>query len=120
MGSTITLSWFELLGIIAVSIFAGWMVSRLPLLRMVRISFTNGVGNSSSGVVIQKKQRILQLKCKCGSEWRFRDGSGPNPPGFESFPAGNSFVCPNCGTSIDLSQERKLEADALANLTHLN
>ncbi|MGA7918690.1 MAG: hypothetical protein WCA38_03390 [Candidatus Acidiferrales bacterium] len=30
MGSTITLSWFELLGIVAVSIFAGWIDEELP------------------------------------------------------------------------------------------
>ena len=60
--------------------------------------------------------RTLTLKCKCGSVWKFAESSDAQPPGTQPIPTGDSFVCPQCGSSIDLKAERQLEAEALANL----
>lgn len=60
--------------------------------------------------------RRLTLKCKCGAVWNFAEGTGPLPPNAQPIPTSDTFVCPQCGKSIDLTQERQLEAEALKNL----
>jgi hypothetical protein len=117
VGSNVTLSWLAVAGIFAVGVLVGWLIATLRLLRTFQISVTRGSGDSPPKLAFAKTERLLELKCECGSQWKFREGPGDMPPGFRPFPVGASFVCPNCGRSTDLTQVRKLQASALSDLS---
>jgi hypothetical protein len=103
---------------------AGWLFSRVRVKGAINVSVlppgaTSGLGSS---LITSKtiRTRALNLKCQCGETWQFRETSGHADAGSLPFPTGDSFTCPKCGKSIDLSQERKLEAEAMAKLPGLN
>lgn len=72
-----------------------------------------GIRTSWSGEALKatSKARTMELRCKCGSTWKFRE---PLELGFEPFPAGDTFSCRNCGHVTDLERVRKLVRDARA------
>ncbi len=118
MDSTVTLPWIAVLGIFLAGGLVGWFASGKVSARMsvgVRPELPGDPGKPS--IRFQRtRTRTMVLKCQCGAIWHFREGSGPLPTGTEPIPAGDSYICKQCGRSIDLKQERQLEADALRDL----
>lgn len=101
-------------------IAVGWFfgTARIRLGGSMRVSTappeaTPGICTNWSGEAVKSasKARTMELRCKCGSVWKFRD---PPEPGFEPFPVGDSFSCPKCGFATDLRRIRKLVQDARA------
>jgi len=95
----------------------GWFAAtaRVRLGGSMRVSSvpqgtTPGIHTSWSSEVAKAtaKARTMELRCQCGSVWKFRD---PPEPGFEPFPPGNSFSCPKCGHVTDFERIRKLVQD---------
>jgi hypothetical protein len=115
MDSTVTLPWIAVLIIFLAGALGGWFASGKVSARVsggVRPELPGNPGRS--GIHFQTtRTRTIVLKCQCGAIWQFREGSGPFPPGTEPIPAGDSYICKKCGRSIDLKQERQVEADAL-------
>jgi hypothetical protein len=66
---------------------------------------------SGEAVKLTSKARTMELSCKCGSTWKFRE---PQEPGFEPFSTGDTFSCPNCGNVTDMQKVRNLVRDAQA------
>ncbi len=119
MDATVTLPWIGVIGIFLLGAIAGWLAAGKI---GTRVSVKVGSGplvdpDLSRGLHVRiNKSRSVALKCQCGAIWQFHDGIGPFPPGTEPIPTGDSYVCKKCGRSIDLKQERQLEAEALRNL----
>lgn len=115
MDSTVTLPWIAVLAIFLAGALVGWFASGKLSARVsvgVRPGLTGDPGRT--GIHFQTtRTRMIVLKCQCGAIWRFREGIGPLPPSTEPFPTGDSYICKQCGRSIDLKQERQVEADAL-------
>ncbi len=118
MDSTVTLPWIAVFVIFLAGALVGWFASGKLSARVsvgVRPELQGGLGKP--GIHFQTtRTRTIVLKCQCGAIWHFREGSGPFPPGTEPIPAGDSYICKQCGRSIDLKQERQLEADVLRDL----
>jgi hypothetical protein len=118
MDSTVTLPWIAVLLIFLAGALVGWFASGKASARVsvgVRPDLPGDLGRS--GIRFQTtRTRTIVLKCQCGAIWHFREGSDPLPPGTEPIPAGDSYICKQCGRSIDLKQERQLEADALRDI----
>jgi hypothetical protein len=96
-----------LIAVFVAGLAAGWLLATFRPRARLSLQPT-GTGTSS---LAAKRARILELKCGCGSVWKFRDSTGALPPGYEPYPKGDSYTCPNCGRSIDLKAIQKLEAD---------
>jgi hypothetical protein len=119
MGATVTISWLMVFGIFLLGLALGWTIAKVRSgsLSVELSGPTSSEPGMTSSVKFQKTMvRSLALKCKCGETWKFAEGTGPLPPGSQPMPTGDSFVCPNCGNSINLKLERQVEAEALANL----
>jgi hypothetical protein len=119
MGATVTLSWLAVFGVFLSGFALGWVVAKLPVggTIKVRLSPNLAPGTVPGNINITKSVvRRLTLKCQCGANWDFAEGSDALAPGTRPFPTGDTFECPSCGRSIDLKVERQLEAKALANL----
>ncbi len=118
MDSTVTLPWVAVLIIFVAGALVGWFASGKVSTRVSVGMRPDLAGDPARpGIRFQTtRTRTVVLKCQCGAMWHFREGSGPLPPGTEPFPTGDSYICKNCGRSIDLKQERQLEADAFRDL----
>jgi hypothetical protein len=82
---------------------AGWIVGRFQ---------ARGAASPSDVSFVRSKTiRTMDLKCQCGATFRFRETSGRADPGSQPFPTGDSFTCPKCGKTIDLTEERRLESE---------
>jgi hypothetical protein len=119
MDSTVTLPWVGVIAIFLLGAIVGWLAAgKLG----TRVSVKVGSGplvdsDLSKGLHVRvAKSRTVLLKCQCGATWQFREGIGPFPPGTEPIPTGDSYTCKKCGRSIDLTQERQLEAEAMRSL----
>ena len=106
-----TVSALELAGIFLAGLAAGWLIATVRVSGSARISFRSP-GNVTP-FLATKATRTLELKCACGSLWKFRDTPGPLPPGFQPYPTGDSYSCPRCGKVTDLNEIRKLAANAM-------
>lgn len=123
MNSSVTISVFAVIAIFAFGVAVGWIIATVRVRGSVRIGFTPA--DIQQGTAIPRGARFIKsvntatvrsltLKCGCGALWKFAEGTGPLPPETQPIPRGDSFICPNCGKSIDLKQERQLEAQAEA------
>jgi hypothetical protein len=122
MNSTVTLSWFGVSVIFFGGIAVGWLAAKAAAGGSVETGLSAG-DPSTPGVVNAAKTiktRNLALRCRCGAIWKFAESTGPLPPETEPIPTGDTFVCKQCGKSIDLKAERQLEAETLANLNPRN
>jgi hypothetical protein len=91
-------------------IAVGYLLATLRRTRTIRLSsLPSGVDSGAGGKRRLIKTRTMELKCKCGALWKFRD---PAEPGYEPFPSGDSFTCPGCGKIKDLREIHKLERKA--------
>jgi hypothetical protein len=120
MNSTVTLPWVAVLAVFIAGIVVGWLAAKNLGLnvsvggRLIPKTDLAAAGGSHGFLKTTRTfRRKLVLKCQCGAVWQFADGTGPFPPGTEPLPTGDSFICNNCGRSIDLKAERRLEAEAL-------
>ena len=110
------------LGIFVAGLAIGWIAAKASggtsaLVRDLSVQANLPSGTMPGGIRISKSVvRRLTLKCQCGSEWHFAEGSGPLPADAKPSPTGETFECPNCGRGIDLKAERKIEAETLAGL----
>jgi hypothetical protein len=111
MDSQVTLSGLESAGIFFAGFVAGWLIATLRVSGNLRFSL------SPPGKVAQflatKTTRTLELKCACGSIWKFRDKPGPLAPGFQPYPNRDSYSCSKFGKVTDLNEIRKLAGDAM-------
>ena len=118
MDSTVTLPWVVVFAIFLAGALVGWFASgrgSAGAFIGVRPELAGDPGKP--GIRFQTtRTRTMVLKCQCGATWHFRQGSGPLPPGTEPIPTGDAYICKKCGRSIDLRQERRLEAEALRDL----
>jgi membrane protease subunit (stomatin/prohibitin family) len=125
MNSTVTLSWLTVFSIFVIGLAVGWVMAKTRVSGSLQVE-VSGVDPSQEGkprtlsFVKTSTTRTLALKCQCGALWKFTESSGAQPLGTQPMPAGDSFICPKCGKSIDLKAERQLEAEALANLGFKN
>lgn len=110
MNSPLTISPFALIGIFGAGLVIGGLIANIKI--KARVHFSNLPAHTGSSFVTTKTVRTMELKCACGSHWKFRDSAGAPTPGYEPYPSGDSFSCPKCGKVIDLNEIRKLEADA--------
>ena len=85
-----------------VGVAVGWLVGRFQA--------PGAASRSDISFVKSKTIRTMNLKCQCGATFQFRETSGHADPGSQPFPTGDSFTCPKCGKSIDLTEERRLES----------
>lgn len=117
MNSTVSLPWVAVLAVFFAGIVVGWLAAKnLGLNVSARTRLVPKTDLPAADFrthTFVKSTRKLMLKCQCGAVWQFADGTGPFPPGTEPIPTGDSFICKNCGRSIDLKAERQLEAQAL-------
>ena len=117
MNSLVTVSWRALVGIFAAGFVTGWLAAKTRLRGSLGVSFSPAeTSQMGASFVKTKTVRTLELKCQCGAVFKFREAGGLLPSGFQPFPAGDSFTCPNCGKVTDLNQLRKIEQDAEAEL----
>lgn len=120
MNSTITLSWLTVLAVFLIGIAVGWVMAKTRVSGSLNVNISPAAPSqakpTSLSFIKTTTTRTLALKCQCGAVWKFSESSGPQPPGTQPIPTGDSFVCPKCGKSMDLKAERQLEAEALANL----
>ena len=120
MNSTVTLSWFAVFAIFVIGIAVGWVMAKTRVSGSLDVSVSPADPSQGKtrtlNFVKTTTMRTLALKCQCGALWKFTENSGPQPPGTQPMPTGDSFICPKCGKSIDLKAERQLEAEALANV----
>lgn len=120
MNSTITLSWLTVLAVFLIGIAVGWVMAKTRVSGSLNVNISPADPSQAKPTTLSfvktTTTRTLALKCQCGAVWKFTESSGPQPPGTQPFPMGDSFVCPKCGKSMDLKAERQLEAEALANL----
>jgi hypothetical protein len=92
----------------------GWLLATIRVKGRISVSLQPpGTSMGAQGLVTTKtsKTRKMEIKCACGSLMKFRD---PVEPGYQPYPTGDSVTCPNCGTSKDLTEIRKLERNAQA------
>jgi hypothetical protein len=111
MNSQITLSGLEVAGIFLAGLVAGWLIATLRVNGNLRFSFLPQ--GKARPFLATKTTRTLELKCACGSLWKFRDTPGLLAPGFQPYPTGDSYSCPKCGKVTDLNEIRKLAGDAM-------
>ena len=116
MGANINLSGFAVLLIFLLGVLVGWILAKLRAGAVLKIGLSSGSLGPATFKITRTAVRNMTLRCQCGAIWNFREGSGPFPPGTQPMPTGDSFVCPKCGKSIDLTLERQVEAEALAHL----
>ena len=120
MNSTVTLSWFTLFAIFLIGIAVGWIMAKTRVSGSLDVSISPGDPSQGKprtlSFVKSTIVRSLALKCQCGAVWKFAESTDAQPPGTQPMPTDDSFVCPQCGKSIDLKAERQLEAQALAKL----
>ena len=100
----------------------GWLFGRARVRGSLNVSILppGATSGATSSFITSKTVRTLTLKCLCGATWTFRETSGHADPGSLPFPSGDSFTCPKCGKTLDLTQERKLEAELTGKLPGLN
>ena len=116
-----------LVAVLVAGIAIGWLFSKVRFGGSIRVSTTLPGASPRTGIrtrwVVEKRKqtsRTMELKCTCGSVWKFHDPAGPadamatSEPGSLPFPIGDSFSCPNCGRAIDLRPIHNLENDALS------
>jgi hypothetical protein len=110
VGSSLAASG-PLLGIVFVAgIFVGWVLANVTRTKEAILSaLPPGTDLSSGARRFATKVRVMELKCKCGAVLKFRD---PVEPGYQPYPSGDSFSCPNCGKVYNLGEIRKLEKGA--------
>jgi len=125
MNSPITLSWLGVFAIFFLGFAVGWVVAKARAGSSLNVdistgSLPQGAKPGTIRLVKTTTTRTLAMKCKCGAFWQFSEGAGDALPGTRPMPTGDSFVCPNCGNSLDLKAERQLEAEVLAKLNLKN
>lgn len=128
MDANVTLPWMVVLGIFVLGVAVGWLMATVRVRGSVNVSLSPRdvqQGFARSGVRLIKSVntatgRRLTLKCQCGAVWNFAEGTGVLPADAQPIPTDDSFVCPRCGKSIDLTQERRLETEALKSLNFGN
>lgn len=124
MNSTVTLSWLTVLAVFLIGIAVGWVMAKTRVSGSLNVNISPADPSQAKprtlSFVKTTTTRTLALKCQCGAIWKFSESSGPQLPGTQPLPTGDSFVCPKCGKSMDLKAERQLEAEALANLNLKN
>lgn len=112
MGSSIAASG-PLLGMVFVAgIVVGWILANVMRTKdTILAALPPGTDlTAGAGLRLGKtKVRIMELKCKCGSVLKFRD---PVAPGYQPYPTGDSFTCPDCGKDYNLGEMRNLEKGA--------
>ena len=119
MDATVTLPWIAVAGVFLLGAIVGWVAAGKV---GTRVSLKVGAGplvdpDLPQGLHVRvTKSRTVAIKCQCGALLQFREGSGAFPPGIEPMPTGDSYICKKCGGSIDLKQERQLEAEAMRDL----
>jgi hypothetical protein len=106
------LSKLTVVGIFIAGLLMGWLIATFRIGGRFRISL-RPVGSDTPWLVT-KTVRTMELKCGCGSVWKFRNADGPVKPGYQPYPTGSSYVCPNCGRVTDLNEIQKLEQDLKA------
>ena len=111
MDSQITVSGPELVGIFFAGLIVGWFIATLRVRGNIRFSFLPS--GKVTPFLATKTTRTLELKCDCGSTWKFRDTAGPLAPGFQPYPTGDSYACPKCGKVTDLNEIRRLAGNAM-------
>jgi len=113
---TVTISVWGLVALFLLGCVVGYLFRyMLPLTRM-GISIQKLDQNSSARptFAFAKTVKSLSLRCQCGTTWRFHETGGHPDQGSEPMPEGDSFVCKNCGRSIDLREIRKAQSEALS------
>lgn len=120
MVASVALTGPVLLGIFLAGLAIGWIAGKTRVWGGINVQLSGqnlAPEMTPGGIKISKSvMRRLTLKCQCGSEWHFAEGSGTLPADAKPFPTGDTFECPNCGRGIDLKAERKLEAETLSGL----
>jgi hypothetical protein len=119
MDATVTLPWIAVAGVFLLGAVVGWLAAgKIGSRVSVNVGAKPLVDpDLPRGLHVRvTKSRNVAIKCQCGAMLQFREGSGPFPPGIEPMPSGDSYICPKCGRSIDLKQERQLEAEVMRNL----
>ena len=114
MQSTITIPALGLLPVFLGGLAVGWVLGRVRFQGRLSVSLQKpGVtSNSSPSFEFKKSVVALNSKCQCGTTWKFHETSGHPDQGSQPMPTGDSFICPNCGRSIDLRQVHKMLPDA--------
>jgi hypothetical protein len=72
----------------------------------------NRFGFTFEKLVQRTQETDLLIKCQCGAEWKFAEGTGNLPPDSQPIPKGDSFVCPKCGKTTDLRPIKNIQASA--------
>ncbi len=108
----VTVPKLMLVVIFVAGLVVGWLLAAVRI--RGRVSFSiQPTAEGAPGIVTKSVTvRTMELRCLCGSVWKFRDAAGPPKPAYEPYPSGDTYSCPNCGRAIDLKQIRKLEGEA--------
>jgi hypothetical protein len=104
-------TWGWVAAALLVGILLGWFFGFIHRLKF-KINI-NAIPPSAGGLSANRSffsakfTRVLNLKCKCGAEYKFREDAIPGRE-HEPFPAGGTFTCPQCGNVTDLKQIENL------------
>jgi hypothetical protein len=122
MYSTITLPWIAVIAVFLFGGVVGWFAANKVAVNISAKAFNMPPGEvlGSGGSRVVTRTRKWVVNCKCGATWQFGESTGSLPPGIEPIPTGDSFMCKQCGRTIDLKVERQLEEQALASLRPAN
>jgi hypothetical protein len=118
MQSSTTIPMLGLVAVFVVGVLVGWIASRNGNFGNLKIAFEKPDVTSSSGhaFFVGKTVMASNLKCECGSPWRFREPGGQPEQGSQPMPAGDSSIRKKCGRTIDPREMPKLESESRLSL----